>query len=232
MKRITLILICKILLINGFGQLKINGFGKIQLGMKIEEIPEIWNPTIISNSQDYIKYIYHNELTSTPYELRLDSTEDYSIYAKYDNRVRSFYLGIYNINEDIQLEKISLNFFNEKLYEIIVEGDGINELLKSKYGKPKSTYKEVPKTFVNGIGIKFIKKNQTFTDVFNTNIPNVSCVYKLESWYTYKGEKEIKQETIIKNLLISKQVEIEVSKMINRIKLRKEIEKKNMLKDF
>ncbi len=232
MKKILFLQIFLVIFSSGYSQLKINGFGKIQLGLKIDEIPELANSVLIDNQDDFIRKVYRNTETNIVYELKSDTTEPYPTFGSLSNRVRIFQIGEYVVNENIKFQNIRLNFFEGKLYEIIVPGSEIDELLTTKYGKPKSTLKEVSHTFVNGLGNKFIKKDQTFTNTYTTNNTNVSCINLLMSWYDSKGERNFLQETTIKNILTSKQVQIDEENARKRIENRNELQKKKKITNF
>lgn len=178
-------------------QNKITGFGKLQLGMSVNDIPELSKAKKVTTSDQYYKSVYNN-ISKNVYEVVCDTTEKYP-YGSYDTRVREFQIGKYNVTESIEVTDITLKFFNDKLYSIDIKDSKLKELLTAKYGDGKLTSKEEDHTFQNGYGATFIKTDRTFTTTWETDNQNVTCRTVLMSWYNDHGEKNIISFTILED---------------------------------
>jgi hypothetical protein len=230
-KRSLSLLIFLLSLLVGYGQQKITGFGKLQLGMSVKDIPELMNPILINSEVNYIQKAYKNT-SSISYELVADTLDAYNAYGEFDQRVRCFQIGSYYVTETIKLEDIELKFFDDSLYEITVNGTDLSDILKTKYGAPKVDEKDEDHTYVNGYGNESIKTDKTFHEVFNTNIPNVSCVHLLMSWYNDHGEENFVNQTTLKNSKYDIRIETETNLMKKRIQDKKDEEKKKSVEGF
>jgi hypothetical protein len=231
MKKVLMVTMITLTSFIGFGQQKISGFGKLQLGMSVNDIPELTNSIEVKNSNDYIMKVYQNT-SNKVYEVFADTTDKYNTMGSFDKRVRVFHLGNYNVTENINIKDVDLKFFNNKLYSIHVGDYKIDELLTTKYGEPKKDFEEKEKYYTNGYGMKITKKDQTFKHTYNTNIPNVECYYELMSWHDSKGEKLIVSFTILEDKIISDVVSKEVDMVKSRINKREEDKKKGLVSGF
>jgi hypothetical protein len=146
--------------------------------------------------------------------------------------VRVFQLGEYKINENIKLHQLSLSFFDDKLYEILIDGSEVDELLTLKYGKPEQKFQETPHTYVNGLGIEFIKTERQSTHNYKTNIPGVICYYYHHLDYDYHGDVQIFEWAIIFNKYIKDKVSVESAEVRSRITQRNEQVKKKDIANF
>jgi hypothetical protein len=212
--------------------LKIKGFGKIQLGMHVSDIPELARKTDIRTAREYIKKVDKNDQKVT-FELFSDTSSVTStFFGSPLKEVRNFYLGEYAINDKIKLHRVGLSFYKDELYEINIEGSGVDELLTLKYGKPEMKHEETPHTFVNGLGIETVKTDKRYKHTYNTNIPGVVCYYNYDATFNLFGEISIFEYTILYDKAIHKLVSDEKYKVEMRIKQRAEQAKKRDIENF
>jgi hypothetical protein len=209
---------------------QINGFGKLQIGMSINELPELKNAYQITSSEDYYKYAIHNK-SSASYEIVCDTNEAYP-QGEYDPRVRMFQIGKLDLTENITVSDITLKFYKNKLYFIEVSDSKMEDLLKLKYGEGSLDVKKEDHTFQNGYGTTFIKTDQTFTRKWLVDKPNVNCEYVLMSWYNDQGEQNIIAYALLTDNTFNKEIEIANNEIKDRIKERIKAKKKSDLNGF
>lgn len=187
--RNTLVLIITILAFNQvFGQEKITGFGRLQIGMSIDSIPELQNAKLIRTHEQYMDEVYGDQSTRV-FELDPDTTKEAYGFASFDPRVREFYVGVFNLTPTIQIEKVEMKFFNNKLYSIKIEDLKLKDLLVTKYGDGTLTSETKDHTFQNGYGAKFVKTDRTYTRTWATGNPSYTCYFVTMLWYNDKGKE-------------------------------------------
>lgn len=211
-------------------QNKITSFGKLQLGMSVNEIPQLSKAKKASTSDQYYKYVYNN-ISKNVYEIVCDTTEKYP-KGTYDPRVREFQIGKYNVTESIEIKDITLKFFNDKLYSIDTKDSKLTDLLTAKYGDGTLTVKEEDHTFQNGYGAKFVKTDKTFTTTWETGNPNITCRSVLMSWYNDHGEQNIISFTILEDNSHIDEINKASTTIKDRIAKRIADKKKQDLGDF
>jgi len=178
-------------------QNKITGFGKLQLGISVNDIPELSKAKKVTTSDQYYKSVYNN--TSKNVNEVVCDTLEKNPKGTYDTRVREFQIGQYNVTESIVVTDITLKFFNDKLYSIDIKDSKLRELLEAKYGNGKLTTEKEDHTFQNGYGAKFVKTDKTYTTTWETDNQNVTCKSVLMSWYNDHGEQKIISFTILED---------------------------------
>ncbi len=208
----------------------ITGFGKLQLGMKISDIPELIDAKKITSMNDYFAKVYGNR-TKKSYEIVNDTNEKYP-QGEYDKRVREFQIGEYDLTDNIKVTNVNIKFFNDSLYYIEIKDTKMKELLKTKYGDGILDVKEKENTFQNGYGATFVKTDQTFTINWIVDNPYVSCNFVLMRYYNENGELRVLYYSILSNKLYIDKVEIESKIVKDRISNREKDKKKEDIKGF
>lgn len=211
-------------------QNKITGFGKLQLGMTVNDLPELSKAEKITSSDQYYRSVYKNTSRNI-YEVVCDTTEKYP-QGSYDMRVREFQLGRYNVTESIEVVDITLKFFNDTLYSIQIGDNKLSDLLKTKYGEGDLTTKEEDHTFQNGYGATFVKTDKTFRTTWKTDNKNINCSSVLMSWYNDRGKQNILSYTILEDISHVNDIDKESAKVKDRISKRIADKKKKDLDGF
>ena len=112
-------------------------------------------------------------------------------------------------------------FWMDKLYHIQCKNSSdLEEALTLKYGKPKITKKTTPKNFVNGLGQKVIKYDETFSTNWNSGNPQIVCENVISKFYGSQG----KMYTLDYFSLRDKSIVLKVDKIEE--KKRKQVESK------
>lgn len=198
-----------------FAQNKITGFGKLQLGISLNDIPELTKAKKISSSDQYYSIVYVNRSRSA-YEVVCDTTEKYP-QGYYDTRVRQFQIGKYDLTDKITVEDITLKFFNDTLFFIEIMDTKMSELMKTKYGEGKTDLKEVEHTFQNGYGATFIKTDQSFTTKWDAGSPDVECSYVLSGFYNDSGKQLFVHYALLQNTSHNEDIRTTNKMIIERI---------------
>jgi hypothetical protein len=230
MKTLFLSLIISSFSILSSAQDKITGFGKLQLGITVNDIPELSKATKISSSSQYYSIVYVNRSRSS-YEIVCDTNEQYP-QGDYDTRIRQFQIGNYDLTDNINVENLTLKFFNDTLYYIQIEDRKMSELLKTKYGEGKTDLKEEEHTFQNGYGAKFVKTDQRFKTEWDSGSPYVNCTYILSSFYSDKGKQSVISFALLENSLHNEDIKTKNKMIKERIAKNKEEKKKAEIKGF
>lgn len=230
MKKLLLVFAILFFSLTIVAQNKISGFGKLQLGMTINDIPELLIAKKITTSEQYYSSVYNNTSMNN-YEVVCDTLEK-SPQGTCDMRVREFQLGRFYITESIELKDIKLKFFNDTLYSIITSDSKLDDLITAKYGSGVTTVKEKDHIFQNGYGATFVKTDQTFTTTWDTNISKVFCYYTFMSKHNNRGEKSIISFTHLHNITHVADIIEENNKVKGRISQRITDSKKKDLDDF
>jgi hypothetical protein len=195
--------------------ISITGFGKLQLGMSIEDIPELSNQKNSTNVT----------------EIFPDTTKKY-FRGDLDKRVRTFKLVKLALTENIIVNEVQLKFFENHLYHIFIGDTKMNDLVKTKYGIGKTELKEKEKTFQNGYGATFVKTDKTFKTSWIVDKPNVSLESSILTWHNEKGEKLDAYYIVLQDTKHNDEI-AEVNAQIRK-RIQQNIDNKNKveLKDF
>lgn len=173
-----------------YGQKKITKIGVLELGMHIDSFLAITGVTyeIISTDKQY----YSKTLGSDAYFLELigDTVDIPSTYLfPFSKEKRVLIASSIKISEKITLEELELMFWMDKLYYIQCKNSSdLEEALTLKYGEPKITKKTTPKNFVNGLGQKVIKYDETFSTNWNSANPQIVCENVISKFYSSQGK--------------------------------------------
>ena len=230
MKTLLLSLAFLFFSILSFAQDKITGFGKLQLGITVNDIPELSNAKKISSFDQFYSIVYVNRSRSA-YEVVCDTAEQYP-QGYYDTRVRQFQIGNYDLTDKINVKDITLKFFNDTLFFIQIGDTKMSELMKTKYGEGKTDLKEEEHTFQNGYGAKFIKTDQKFITEWNAGSPNVECRSVLSSFYNDSGKQLIVNYALLQNTSHNEDIRTTNNMIIERIAKNKADKKKAELGGF
>lgn len=231
MKKVLTLLFTVLCISTGFGQEKVNGFGKLKLGMLVSDIPELSNVEKMSNYDDYIKYVSHNEENEKIYEEIADTSgENPSHLGSFDTSVRTFTIPSYKVTDNITLKFIKLQFKNNKLFSITCDFNfDLNDGLDIKYGKSKTKLKEKNQYYTNSYGEKITKVDKHYTFEWNTKDTNISLSSTYMIYHNYKGKEDIIKFTILSNETIWNKVYKQERIVQTRIDKRKEDKKKEKL---
>jgi hypothetical protein len=231
MKKVSMALLFALTTIVSYSQNKMNGLGKLQLGMSIDDIPELSNATKMNSYDEYIRKVYKNTTNRNIYEQISDTSGlKYSHLGSYDKSVRVFTIPTYQITENIELKLVELKFKDNKLYSIYADYDSkLNDGLTIKYGEPKLETEEKEQNYTNGYGTKITKVDQRFEKTWVTNDINLSCISVLYKYHDSKGQANYITYTHLKNKSISTQVENEEKRIKDYIAKRLDEKKKQEL---
>lgn len=207
----------------------INGFGKIQLGMRLEDIPELVHALVVSDENEFMEVSYTND-RSFAYELKADTTNANPKIGSSDKRVRDFNLGEYRFSEEIVFHKLFFRFFEGKLARIWVEGENFNELLMVKYGPPDFKFKSEPRFSKSGKRLKGINKTSILTYLNTTE--DVRCYHILTVPIGHLTASDYQNFTIIQLESVRERIKQEEANVRLRIKQRAEQAKKKDIENF
>ena len=213
-----------------YGQNKINSFGRLQLGMSVNDVPELSNAKFIKSSE-YFDNVYENK-TDNVYESQLDTLKRGSNFVTTSTNVRIFQIGRIKLTDNIILKDVTLKFYNDKLYYIQVKDDQIDDLLTTKYGQGKEEVETKDHTFQNGYGAKFVKTDLRKEITWNANDPQISCYYIANFWYSSDGKLLHYEYGSLSNKSIENVVNEQEKLLFARIKQREENEKKGLVSGF
>ena len=174
-----------------YGQKKITKIGVLELGMHIDSVFALAgvNYEVISTDDQY----FSKTLGSDGYFLELigDTVDIPSTYLfPFSKKKRVLILSSMKISDKITLEELELMFWMDKLYHIKCKNSSeLEEALTLKYGKPKITKKSTPKTFINGLGLKVIKYDETFSTNWNSANVQIVCENVISKFYDSQGKE-------------------------------------------
>ena len=214
--------------ISCYSQNVIDGIGKIKLGCD----PSILSELGYSNSPIEVEYL-SSIFFSKVYE-KYVGTDCYLITPSKEDptteNLKEYYIPTYDPINSVNLKGITLSFYNDYLYKIkINKEDGLSEAFDEKYGKHELKSEAKEKHYVNGLGNKITKLDETFRSTWNTGNENIICIDHLSSYHNHKGERTIISYFMIYDNQISEKVS-EENKIIKSKK--EELEKKEKLKDL
>jgi hypothetical protein len=207
----------------------INGFGKIQLGMSLEDIPELVGAMVVPDENQFIEVTYTNDRPFA-YELKADTTNTNPTIGSSDKRVRDFHLGEYRYSESIVFHKLFFRFFEGKLARIWVEGTEFSELLSAKYEAPYIKARNEPRFAPNGKRLKGYTRHATF--MYATTAKDVRCYHVMQYPVGYHMLSDFLSFTIIELESVKKLIEKEQASVRLRIKQRAEQAKKKDIENF
>ena len=231
MKKVSMVLLFALITMSSFSQAKINGFGRLQLGISVNDVPELSNPKFLKSSDEYFDKVYENT-SDDVYEAKLDTLNLNSSFITTTIKERIFHIGQIKLTDNITLKDVTLKFYNDKLYSIQVKDDKIDELITTKYGEGKAVTETKDHTFQNGYGAKFVKTDLKKEITWNTNDPQVSCYYITNFWYNDNGKLLHYEYASLNNKTIENIVDNETKMVKFRINKREEDKKKSLVSGF
>lgn len=226
----SMVLLFALVTMVSFGQQKINSFGRLQLGMSVNDIPELSNAKFIKQNE-YFDKVYENK-SNNVYEAQLDTLKRGQSFITTSTSVRIFQIGQVKLTDNITLKDVTLKFYKDKLYSIQVKDDQIDDLLTTKYGQGKEEVETKDHTFQNGYGAKFVKTDLKKEITWNTGDPQIDCYYITNFWYSNDGKLLHYEFATLSNKSIENIVNEQEKLLFARIKQREEDEKKGLVKGF
>ncbi|OAV70685.1 hypothetical protein Barb4_01170 [Bacteroidales bacterium Barb4] len=185
---------CSLLICNlCFSQEKITGIGKLKLFSSanvIKEIGYIKEPILVTSEREYLSKVYKKYENKELYLLGISENKNDKIArVPFCDSVKVYYIPSYIPVDGVVLSGITLKFFNDSLYSIMIDSpDGLRAALTLKYGKPEHEKKEKERIFVNGLGIEITKIDSEYTTTWEKENKEISCYYFSKFYHSDKGE--------------------------------------------
>ena len=217
--------------IASFAQEKITGFGRLQLGMLVQDIPELSNPKFINGTSEYFSKVYKNT-SDNVYEAQIDTLKPSSNFVTISTNQRIFHVGRIKLTDNITIKDVTLKFYNDKLYSIECGDSQIDDLLTSKYGEGKVETETKDHTFQNGYGAKFVKTDLKKEITWNTNDAQIKCYYIDNYFYGSDGKLLHYEFASLSNKATENSIHEEFKSVVARVSKRDADKKKELVSGF
>lgn len=200
--------------------LKIAGVGRLKIGNTttaiIEELSkEFSSPIKETNDIMETATNYYDEAPTKILFISKEKNENvefpHTYYSKHP-KVKVYFLNNFLVPEVVVLHNVYLKFYNDTLYSLDCEGsDILDTALTLKYGNPKLSSKTKNIVCSNAYRT-FTYEESTYTKEWLNPTKKITADLVYSIYYNSKCEKQFLNYFLLYNNVISKKIEIDITK--------------------